>query len=47
VTVGRALSEATGAGYVPSAKAEIAVPFKGVEDGDDIPLAILSSRAFP
>jgi hydroxyacylglutathione hydrolase len=38
VSTGRALSEATGADYVLSAKADIAVQFRGVEDGDEIPL---------
>jgi hydroxyacylglutathione hydrolase len=38
VSTGRALADAAGAQYVLSAKADIAVPFKGVEDGDAIPL---------
>lgn len=37
VSTGRALADAAGAEYVLSVKADIAVPFKGVEDGDEIP----------
>jgi hydroxyacylglutathione hydrolase len=38
VSTGRALADAAGAEYVLWAKADIAVPFKGVEDGDEIAL---------
>ncbi|MPV65235.1 MBL fold metallo-hydrolase [Burkholderia sp. BE17] len=38
VSTGRALADAAGADYVLSAKADIAVPFKGVEDDDEIQL---------
>ncbi|MEM5364744.1 MBL fold metallo-hydrolase [Paraburkholderia azotifigens] len=38
VSTGRALADAAGAEYVLSAKADLAIPFKGVEDGDEIPL---------
>src|SRR6516225_7027549 len=36
VSTGRALADAAGAEYVLSAKADLAIPFKGVEDGDEI-----------
>ncbi|WP_323119771.1 MBL fold metallo-hydrolase [Burkholderia alba] len=36
LSTGRALAEAVGAAYVLSSKADIASPFTGVEDGDEI-----------
>lgn len=38
VSAGRDLAEATGAEYVLSAKADVSYPFKGVEDGEVLPL---------
>jgi glyoxylase-like metal-dependent hydrolase (beta-lactamase superfamily II) len=38
LSTGRALADAAGCEYVLSAQANIAVPFMGVEDGDEIPL---------
>lgn len=38
LSTGRALAEAAGAGYVLSAAAQVAFPFKGVRDGDVLPL---------
>ena len=39
-----ALSEA-GARYILSAKADVSIPFQGVEDGDEIPLGNVSIKA--
>lgn len=38
ISTGRALAEAAGAEYVLSTCADVAIPFKGVDDGDEIPL---------
>lgn len=38
LSTGRALADAAGAEYVLHADADVAIPFKGVRDGEDIPL---------
>ncbi len=42
LSTGRQLTEATGAEYVLFAKAEAALPFRGVHDGDVLPLGNVS-----
>jgi glyoxylase-like metal-dependent hydrolase (beta-lactamase superfamily II) len=38
ISTGRSLADATGADYVLSEKADVAIPFRGVSDGDEIML---------
>jgi glyoxylase-like metal-dependent hydrolase (beta-lactamase superfamily II) len=38
LSTGRALADAAGAEYILSKKADVAIPFKGVHDGDEIQL---------
>lgn len=44
ISTGRALADATGAEYILSEKAELAIPFTPVRDGDEIPLGNVSVR---
>jgi glyoxylase-like metal-dependent hydrolase (beta-lactamase superfamily II) len=44
LSAGRALADATGAAYVLSAEAAVSFPFKGVWEGDVLPLGNVSAR---
>jgi hydroxyacylglutathione hydrolase len=43
LSAGRALAEAAGAAYVLSADADVSFPFKGVQDGEVLPLGNVSA----
>jgi glyoxylase-like metal-dependent hydrolase (beta-lactamase superfamily II) len=44
ISAGRALAEAAGAPYVLSAEARVTFPFKGVRDGDILPLGNVTAK---